>query len=111
LYENPLQSGVFKHFPAQLKIVVEELSAVTAEAVEAKQAKEEVRATVTKLDGKREAAETAAAKQAEEDVAARKEEEEENPVMFVEGDFCSTSTAVPSPLHGLRPAPKVACPL
>jgi hypothetical protein len=64
---------VFKHFAAQLKIVVEELSAVTAEAVEEKQAKEEVRATATKLDGKREAAETAAAKQAEIDVAARKE--------------------------------------
>ena len=107
-----MQSGVFKHFPAQFKIVVEELSAVTAEAVEAKQAKEEVRATATKLDGKREAAETAAAKQAEEDVDARKEEEEENPVIFVEGDSCSTAaTAVPSPLHGLRPAPKVACPL
>ena len=102
-----MQSGVFKHFPAQLKIVVEELSAVTAEAVEEKQAKEEVRATATKLDGKREAAETAAAKQAEEDVTARKEEEEENPVMFVERDF--SSTAVPSPLHGLRPAPKVPC--
>ena len=104
-----MQSGVFKHFPAQLKLVVEELSTVTAEAVEAKQAKEEVRATATKLDGKREAAETAAAKQAEEDVTARKEEEEEDPVMLVESDFCST--AVPSPLHGLRPAPKVACPL
>ena len=51
-----MQSGVFKHFAAQLKIVVEELSAVTAEAVEEKQAKEEVRATATKLDGKREAA-------------------------------------------------------
>jgi hypothetical protein len=103
---------VFKHFPAQLKIVVEELPAMTAEAVLAKHAKEEVIANVTKLDGKREAAETAAAKQAEEDVAARKEEEEENPVVFVEGDFCSTAaTAVPSPLHGLRPAPKVACPL
>jgi hypothetical protein len=38
-----------------------------------------------------------------------KEEEEEQPVMFVERDF--SSTAVPSPLHGLRPAPKVACPL
>ena len=104
-----MQLGVFEHFSAQFKIVVEELSAVTAEAVEAKQAKEELRATATKLDGKREAAETAAAKQAEEDVAARKEEEEENPMMFVEGDFCSI--AVPSPLHGLRPAPKVACPL
>ena len=104
-----MQSGVFKHFPAQLKIIVEELSAVPAEAVEAKQAKEEVRATATKLDGKREAAETAAAKQAEEDVVVRKEEEEENLVMYVEGDFCST--VVPSPLHGLRPAPKVACPL
>jgi hypothetical protein len=104
-----LQSGVFKHFAAQLKIVVEELSAMTAEAVQAKHAKEEVIANVTKLDGKREAAETAAAKQAEEDVAARKEEEEENPVIFVEGNCCST--AVPSPLHGLRPAPKVACPL
>ena len=33
---------MFKHFPAQLKLVVEELSTVTAEAVEAKQAKEEV---------------------------------------------------------------------
>jgi septal ring factor EnvC (AmiA/AmiB activator) len=105
-----LQLGVFKHFPAQFKIVVEELSAVTAEAVEAKQAKEELRATATKLDGKREAAETAAAKQAEEDVAARKEEEEEYPVIFVEGDS-TAATAVPSPLHGLRPAPKVACPL
>jgi GAF domain-containing protein len=106
-----LQLGVFKHFPAQFKIVVEELSAVTAEAVEAKQAKEELRATATKLDGKREAAETAAAKQAEEDVAARKEEEEENALICgkVEGDFCSI--AVPSPLHGLRPAPKVAYPL
>ena len=104
-----MQLGVFEHFSAQFKIVVKELSAVTAEAVEAKQAKEELRATATKLDGKREAAETAAAKQAEEDVAARKEEEEENPVIFVEGNCCST--AVPSPLHGLRPAPKVACPL
>ena len=76
---------------------------VTAEAVEAKQTKEEVTATATKADGKRAAEETIAVKQAEEDVAAREEEEEENPV--------SSLIAVPSPLHGLRPAPNVACPL
>ena len=76
---------------------------VTAEAAEAKQTKEEVTATATKADGKRAAEETIAVKQAEEDVAAREEEEEENPV--------SSLIAVPSPLHGLRPAPNVACPL
>ena len=73
---------------------------VTAEAAEAKQTKEEVTATATKADGKRAAEDTIAVTQAEEDVAAREEEEEENPV--------SSLIAVPSPLHGLRPAPNVA---
>jgi len=95
---------VLKHLPAQKRWST--LFTVTAEAVEAKQTKEEVTATATKADGKRAAEETIAVKQAEEDVAAREEEEEENPALSV-----SSLIAVPSPLHGLRPAPNVACPL